>query len=565
MTESQEPMILQVNRLSASFGEKDRENKVLQDVSYRLLKGECLGIVGESGSGKTLSTLASIGLLPISAKVKVKGISYFPEETEVILHDKPESEIRRYRGKEIAVIFQEPLSSLNPSMKCGKQITEMIDLHLDFSSVEARKEAIDLLGKVQLKDPGRVFNSYPHQLSGGQLQRVMIAMAISCRPKVLIADEPTTALDVTVQKEVLQLLKSLQKEYNMAMMFISHDLAVIAQVADRMIVMKDGLIVEEGSKDDVLYRPQHPYTQALIACRPDLHSDSDRLPVLDKDGVLIVPDSSTKKEPSPQNWQEEILNVENLSVVYGQKKNILGKISEEGFPAVKDVSFSIRKGEILGLVGESGSGKSSIAKTLVRLVDRQSGKISFQSERIDELSDKDFVPYRKKIQMIFQDPYSSLNPRMKIGKAIEEPLIVHKLARNAANRRDRVDNLLVQVGLSTDTYDRYPHEFSGGQRQRICIARALACSPEVLICDESVSALDISIQGQILNLLLDIRSSMGLTMLFISHDLSVVRYISDRIIVLNKGEIVEEATADDLFANPQNDYTKNLISSVLTF
>jgi len=550
--------ILAVRGLHISFGQGRSSARVVQDARFSLEAGSCIGIVGESGSGKTITSLSIVGLSPKNALVQAEHINYHDSEGEIInLASLQSSEKRQYRGAEIAIIFQEPLSSLNPSMRCGKQIDEMLKLHTDLGKSERRTKILDLLSKVKLHDPMRVYRSYPHQLSGGQLQRVMIAMAISCEPRILIADEPTTALDVTVQSEILKLLQGLQKEMNMAMIFISHDLAVIAQVADQIAVMRAGRIVEQGTTEQVISNPQSDYTKALLACRPDYQYESSRLVTID---TAHGTDYSTTTHPaiSIDREAEPVMQVEGLHVHYPQRQ---GRKTST-FAAVEDVSFVVYPREILGLVGESGSGKSSIAKAIVRLAPWSSGELYWEKDEISSLRRRELRPYRRRIQMIFQDPYSSLNPRMRIGKAIQEPMEVHGIAANSAERRDLTIQLMSDVGLTPEQYDRYPHEFSGGQRQRICIARALACDPQLLICDESVSALDVSVQAQVINLLLDIREQRGLSMIFISHDLSVVRYVCDRMIVLQSGVIVEQGIPSEIFANPSDPYTQKLITSI---
>ncbi len=550
--------ILAVRGLDISFGTGEHRAQVVQGAEFALEAGRCLGIVGESGSGKTITSLSIVGLSPKGAQVKAEGMTYSSEQGDSVdLASLRSTDIRKYRGAEIAIIFQEPLSSLNPSMRCGMQIDEMLQLHTSLSRSQRRTRVLDLLTKVKLHDPLRVYRSYPHQLSGGQLQRVMIAMAISCEPRILIADEPTTALDVTVQSEILALLQKLQREMDMSMIFISHDLAVIAQVADHIAVMRAGKIVEQGPCDQVISYPQHDYTKALLACRPDYQYDSSRLVTIDTAHEQVL---RTAKTPDVVINRQElpVMRVEGLHVNYPQRQG--GKRTV--YAAVKDVSLEVYPREILGLVGESGSGKSSIAKSIVRLAPWSGGKLYWHDDEISALGRRELRPYRRRIQMIFQDPYSSLNPRMKIGKAIQEPMEVHRIGHNGTERRERTIKLMEDVGLTAQQYDRYPHEFSGGQRQRICIARALACDPELLICDESVSALDVSVQAQVINLLLDIRMQRGLSMIFISHDLSVVRYVCDRMIVLESGSIVEEGIPAEIFARPSDPYTKRLIDSI---
>jgi len=497
----------------------------------------------------------------------------------------PEYQMRQYRGNEIAMIFQEPMTSLNPVYTCGNQVMEAILLHQKTSKTEAKKRTLDLFKKVQLPDVERVFKAYPHQLSGGQKQRVMIAMAMSCNPNILIADEPTTALDVTVQKRILGLMSDLSNEIDASIIFITHDLGVIAEIADRVIVMYKGKIVEQGTVKNIFVNPQHPYTKSLLACRPPLDYRMSKLPVVadfmnvknNDDGSIeitekkaslteIIDAAKVKPEATIARMkqletQQPILTVNNLKTWFPTERNFFGKVKKY-VKAVDDVSFEVYPGETLGLVGESGCGKTTLGRTILRLTDAMDGEVIFEGKNILNLSQKELKALRKDVQIIFQDPYSSLNPRMTIGNAIMEPMQVHNILKNDEERKAKVIELLETVGLEARHFQRYPHEFSGGQRQRICIARALALNPKFIICDESVSALDVSVQAQVLNLLLDLRDKFGFTYIFISHDLSVVKFMSDRMIVMNQGKIEEIGIADDIYNSPQKAYTQKLIDAI---
>lgn len=569
--------LLQINHLTTVFNTPKGLFKAVDDVSFSIKKGEILGIVGESGSGKSVTSLSIMQLIKSpGGKITSGNIIYKKDSNPVDLLQLPEKEKRKYRGKEVAMIFQEPMTSLNPVITCGKQVAEAIQLHLGLSRSDAQRKTIELFEKVQLPRPVAIYNSYPHQLSGGQKQRVMIAMAISCNPKVLIADEPTTALDVTVQATILQLLKQLQAETGMSIIFITHDLGVIANLADRVMVMYKGKVVEEGVINKVFSNPSHPYTKGLLACRPSLNSHLQRLPVIsdfmdvDENGnitekIFAQPEiklkSSSASVEAEQKNVAPLITVNNLSVHFPLNKSFFGK-SSTVVKAVHDVSFDIYKGEVLGLVGESGCGKTTLGRAVLNLVQTTSGSVSYQGKSITSLSVSEMRPLRKNMQIIFQDPYSSLNPRITVGDAIMEPMKVHCLYHNDKERRDRVLWLLKKVDLREEHYKRYPHEFSGGQRQRIGIARALALNPEFIICDESVSALDVSVQAQVLNLLNELKHEFGFTYIFISHDLSVVKFMSDRLMVMYQGEIVERGKAEDIYSNPQSEYTKKLINSI---
>ncbi len=583
-------IVLDVSNLRIEFPLQGKPNKVaVNNVNFQLKRGEILGIVGESGSGKSVTSLAIMGLIQNPGKIaQESSIKYYqsPEDT-LELTRLESSQWTKYRGKEIAMIFQEPMSAFNPVYTIGYQLTEAIKLHQNVTQENANLEAINLLKSVRVlkqtcpdKQATAYLKRYPHELSGGQLQRVMIAMAISCNPTILIADEPTTALDVTVQKGILELLKGLCEDKNIAMIFISHDLGVINEVADNILVMYQGEVVEKGTKEQLLYSPQDPYTKGLLACRPPLHIKVDKLPtVADFLQDNNVPESSQESdliyriiphdeiEARTKDAQEKkvLLSVEKLNVEFG-KSGFLG-IKSNKFTAVNNISFEVFAGETLGLVGESGCGKSTLAKTILRLITAVNGKISFEKYEISKksMSSKWLRNLRKNMQIVFQNPYNSLNPRLTVGQAIAEPMIIHQTQTNSKQRNEIVEALLNLVGLDIDSFNRYPHEFSGGQRQRICIARALALNPRFLICDESVSALDVSVQAQVLNLLKDLQKKLKLTCIFISHDLSVVRFMSDRIMVMNQGEIVEIDDAENIINNPQEDYTKNLLNSIPQF
>lgn len=561
--------ILQIQNLSLEIQKNQEVVEVLKNISLEIHQGETLGIVGESGSGKSVTALAIMKLLPSQAKITHGDIIFQGQS----LRNVSEQTMENIRGKKITMIFQEPMTSLNPVLKCGYQIEEMFLTH-DKQKKSYKNEVLELLKEVKIDQPERVYESYPHQISGGQKQRVMIAMAIATKPDLLIADEPTTALDVTVQKSILELLKELQKKYGMSMLLISHDLAVIKEMCNKVVVMWNGKIMEYGDTTQILKSPQNPYTQALINCRPKPFFYPDRLPVL-QDFLEIQNDKMISKSPNSLHFfdkkqvsienfnKEEILKVENLSLWYPHQKNFWGKVITWK-KAVDDISFVLKKGECLGLVGESGCGKSTLAKTLVFLLHPTSGKIFLKSKEVSPNAVQELKNYRKKIQMIFQDPYASLNPRMKIGEAIMEPMVYHQIYTSKEQCQEETFHLLEKVGLKKEHFGRYPHEFSGGQRQRICIARALALKPEILICDESVSALDVSVQAQVLNLLNDLKKDFHLSFLFISHDLNVVQYFCDRILVMNRGKIVEEGFTHEILQAPTQDYTKELLHSVLT-
>ncbi len=554
--------LLSINNLSVSFCSNKEENKILHEISYNLNENEILGIVGESGSGKSISTLSILGLLPKAISKITSGTIYFEGEDLVNLSNKS---FQTIRGNKISMIFQEPMSALNPSMTCGKQVFEILEQHTSLSKKEIIIETLSLFEKVKLTQPKRVYNAYPHEISGGQKQRVMIAMAIACKPKILIADEPTTALDVTVQKEIISLLKELQKETKMSILFISHDLSLVSEIADRVLVMFNGKIVEQGTVKGIFKNPQHIYTKALINSRPSLDTRLKKLPTIQDyldDSVDIEIITKTEREEKHKSIysKQPLLEIMNVEKEYISKAGLFKKA--EGFKAVNDVSFKLYEGETLGLVGESGCGKSTLGNAILQLDKVTAGQIIYKGEDITKLSNSAIRKLRKEIQIIFQDPYSSLNPRIPVGNAIMEPMIVHKLYNSDKERKEKVIEILERVGLSENYFNRYPHEFSGGQRQRIGIARTVALNPKLIICDESVSALDISVQAQVLNLLNELKERFGFTYIFISHDLSVVKYMSDQLLVMNQGKIEEIGEADSIYNNPEKEYTKKLIDAI---
>ncbi len=568
--------ILSIEGLSVSFQDETGWHRAVDNVSFTLLPGQSLGIVGESGSGKSVTSLSVMRLLPeTGSRIDSGKIVYMGKSGEYTdINKLNEASMRKLRGSRIAMIFQEPMTSLNPVMRCGRQITESIHLHLGLNRKKARELTLSLFSEVLLPDPERVFNAYPHQLSGGQKQRVMIAMAIACRPDIVIADEPTTALDVTVQKAILALLRSLREKYGMSLIFISHDLGVVAEVADYVVVMKQGKMVEQGSVQEIFRNPQHPYTKGLLACRPPLGKRLRRLPVVSDFTGHQVKTPQENADLFKEVTREErnavhkklysgpaLLTIENLSVHYPLPKPLLSR-QRNYFKAVDQISFDVYKGETLGLVGESGCGKTTLGRAILRLIEPTSGELNYDGLNLNGLSKPDLRNLRKRMQIIFQDPYSSLNPRITAGQAIMEPMQAHRMHSGDKERKQKVLDLLDRVDLNPDHFNRYPHQFSGGQRQRICIARALALEPEFIICDESVSALDVSVQAQVLNLLNDLKKTYGFTYIFISHDLSVVRFMSDRMLVMRKGKLVEFGDADTLYENPSDAYTRDLISAI---
>lgn len=571
-----EQALLEIERLQVDFRSRSGAHTAVQDLSLSLNPGESLGIVGESGSGKSVTSLAVMRLLP-GKKVCTTGgkIRYHKGDEVLDLLQLPEKKMRKLRGKSISMIFQEPMTSLNPSMKCGKQVAESLQLHLGLNRKNALERTLDLFKEVQLPRPEKILASYPHQLSGGQKQRVMIAMALACEPDILIADEPTTALDVTVQKTIISLLRSLQQKYGMAIVFITHDLGLISEIADKVAVMYKGNIVEFNTAEKVFHEPTHPYTKGLLACRPPLGKRLKRLPTVadflaeGNEGLsteafiktLEISEEEHQEQKSGLYLHPPLLSVENLVCRFTLKRNFLGKPLEY-LNAVDGVSFDIYKGETLGLVGESGCGKTTLGRAVLRMIEPDEGQMHYAGHDITRISCGAFKTFRRRMQIIFQDPYSSLNPRLTVGSAITEPMKVHKLHGSRAIQRKKAIELLERVGLGEEHFNRYPHEFSGGQRQRICIARTLALQPEFIICDESVSALDVSVQAQVLNLLNELKNDFGFTYLFISHDLSVVRFMSDRILVMQQGKIVEAGEASQIFQSPQHPYTQKLIAAI---
>ena len=575
--------LLEFKNLVTEFETEGKVLKAVNDVSFTLNKGETIGIVGESGSGKSVTSLSSMRLIPNPPGRISNGQIIFHKNdgSKVDLVQLDEKEMRSFRGNELAMIFQEPMTSLNPVFTCGDQVMEAIMLHQKISTSEAKDLTIKLFEEVQLPDPERIFSTYPHQISGGQKQRVMIAMAMSCKPSVMIADEPTTALDVTVQKTILELMQNLQKEHDMGILFITHDLGVIAELADKVVVMYKGNIVEQGTVWDIFNNPKHPYTKGLLACRPPLDKRYTFLPTVsdfmqvDKKGNiiendisveeftkdLVVPESERLKKIEKIYSQKPLLQIKNLKTYFPIRNGFFGGITDY-VKAVDDITFDVFPGETLGLVGESGCGKTTTGRTILRLNEPTSGQMIYKGRDISEFDEKELREFRKEVQIIFQDPYSSLNPRMTIGNAIMEPMQVHNILENDEQRKKRVEELLEKVSLSAEHFNRYPHEFSGGQRQRIGIARALAVNPKFIICDESVSALDVSVQAQVLNLLNELKEEFGLTYIFISHDLSVVKYMSDKMVVMQGGKIEEMGESDQIYKNPQTAYTKRLIDAI---
>lgn len=574
---------MEVRDLVVSFGKGEDSFQAVKSISFSLNKGETLGIVGESGSGKSVTSLSVIRLTPPEPQCILSGSAILQlkngESKEMLQLDR--HELQKIRGNDIAMIFQEPMTSLNPVFTCGWQVAEALRLHKKISAAEARNQTIELFKKVRLPRPEAMYDSYPHQLSGGQKQRVMIAMAVSCDPAVLIADEPTTALDVSVQASILELLKELQQETGMGMLFITHDLGIISRIADNVLVMYKGQIVEKGTASQIFNHPQHAYTKGLLSCRPSKNVNLERLPVIsdfmqfNADGTTqessITPqelEQRLKKNPETEKIRrqnlyknEPLLKIRDLTIAYKSKSGLFRKSNAE-FRAVDNVSFDVYPGETLGLVGESGCGKTTLGRSIMRLVNASAGKIHYGDKDLLALDNHELRLFRRQMQLIFQDPYSSLNPRMTAGSAIMEPMIVHGLYNNTSGRKAKAIELLKKVGLEEFHFHRYPHQFSGGQRQRICIARALSLNPEFLICDESVSALDVSVQAQVLNLLNDLKREQGLTYIFISHDLSVVRFMSDRMMVMRAGKIEELGDAEEVYNHPKSEYTRSLISAI---
>lgn len=559
--------LLHVKNLRVSFKGEDKQYiETVKGISFDIPANTTVALVGESGSGKSVTSLATMGLLPV-------GQSKIDDQSKIIFEGKDllslsRKEMRKICGKDIAMIFQEPMSSLNPVFTVGNQIAEVLCLHMGLNRKQAGQRVLELLKEVGIPSPETKINAYPNQLSGGQQQRVMIAMAIACEPKLLIADEPTTALDVTIQKQIIDLLESLRKRRQMSMLFITHDLALVGEIADKVIVMRHGEIREQGAAEQVLEQPKDVYTRALLYCRPQISQRPYRLPVTSdfmcqEDDILVEKSFDASEIPQRKrglNGDEQIiLEVKDLKKSFYSRKGLFGK---EEFQAVKGVSFKLAKGKTLGLVGESGSGKTTVGLLLMRLHEASGGQAFIEGKDILSLTEKEFAKYQRKIQIIFQNPYASLNPRFTVGQILLEPMQIHGIGKDDAERKQIALGLLERVNLPEQAYYRYPHEFSGGQRQRIAIARCLTLKPEILICDESVSALDVSVQAQVLNLLQDLQDEFGLSYIFISHDLSVVKYISDQVMVMNHGEVVEIANSDELYAHPQHDYTKRLLQAI---
>ncbi|GAA4502294.1 ABC transporter ATP-binding protein [Hymenobacter ginsengisoli] len=584
--------LLTVQNLTVDFHSQRGHTRAVSEVSLTVNRGEVVAIVGESGSGKSVTSLALLGLLQKPAAHIASGTATFSSEKlgEVDLLKLTEKQLQQLRGNDISMIFQEPMTSLNPVLTCGYQVVEALRLHTTLSEKEAEARTIELFTEAQLPRPAQIFKAYPHEISGGQKQRVMIAMAMACRPALLIADEPTTALDVTVQARILQLIRDLRREYGTAVLFITHDLGVVAEIADRIIVMYRGKVVEQGSVLDIFTNPQHPYTRGLLACRPRLSIGKARLPVVadfmevDAAGNLVARPILTAEAPlrSPSvqlqtnsdtaktfpveqkersTTEAPLLQVENLRVYFPIRKGFFSRTTDF-VRAVDDVSFTIYPGETVGLVGESGCGKTTLGRALLRLTEPTSGRILFEGTDLAALPSGELRHRRREFQLVFQDPYAALNPMLTVGEAILEPLRVHGVGGSRTEQKARVRELLRTVGLSDDAEQRYPHEFSGGQRQRICIARALALRPKLIVCDESVSALDVSVQAQVLNLLNDLKRELGITYLFITHDLSVARFMSDRLLVMSQGKVVEGGPAAEVYAHPQNPYTQQLLAAI---
>jgi peptide/nickel transport system ATP-binding protein len=580
--------ILKVTDLETVFSTHRGTTKAVDKVSFEVYPGETVAIVGESGSGKSVTSLSVMRLINTPPGRIAGGTAIFQSERfgEVDLFALPEKQMQQIRGNDISMIFQEPMSSLNPVYTCGKQVAEVLLLHTDLNEKGAKERTIALFEKAKLPRPDKIYDAYPHEISGGQKQRVMIAMAMACEPSILIADEPTTALDVTVQARMLQLIDELRVKENTAVLFITHDLGVVAEIADRILVMYKGKLVEQGKVMDIFTNPQHPYTKGLLACRPKLSAKPQSILPTVSDFMLedefgnIIERKNDEREPSlaevvntyvgtvtdikhqEENKQKPpLLTVDNLKVYFPIKKGFFGRTTDY-VKAVDGVSFTVNPGETIGLVGESGCGKTTLGRALLRLVEPTEGSIIFDGHDIAQLSSEKLRKSRRDFQMIFQDPYASLNPMHTVGDAIMEPMRVHKLYANDKERRAKTMELLEKVGLMPEHFQRYPHEFSGGQRQRICIARALALQPKCIICDESVSALDVSVQAQVLNLLNKLKNEFQITYIFITHDLSVAKYMSDRILVMSKGQIVESGTPEQLYRNPQQEYTRTLINAI---
>ncbi len=570
---SNQDILLEIRNLTIEFKTDGGIQTGIKNLNLTLNKQEILGIVGESGSGKSVSSLAIMGLLPIPPGIIRSGNIFFRKRNgEIVdLIKLTQEQKRKLRGNEIAMIFQEPMTSLNPVKRCGEQVAEALLLHKKMSRTDAKRRTIELFNEVKLPRPEQIYSSYPHQISGGQKQRVMIAMAISCEPNLLIADEPTTALDVTIQKTILEILKSLQKKYGMSVIFITHDLGVIAEIARKVAVIYRGEIMETGDIEKLFKTPEHPYTQGLLACRPPIDKRFVQLPTVsdfvdaNKEKTAFeyqeISETDRKKRLEKLYSQTPVMQIQNLVTEFITEKSLFGK-AKSSVKAVNNVSLDIFSGETIGLVGESGCGKTTLGRTILQMIEAKSGNILYKGLAANKMTNKQMRQFRREVQIIFQDPYSALNPRLTVGSTILEPMTVHKIGQNQRQRTDMVMELLEKVGLKEQHFHRYPHEFSGGQRQRIVIARTLALRPELIVCDESVSALDVSVQAQVLNLLNDLKRDFGFTYVFISHDLSVVKFMSDRIVVMKNGEIVEIGEADSLYFHPKENYTQTLIDSI---
>jgi peptide/nickel transport system ATP-binding protein len=570
---------LELNKLKTYFHTRSGTVRAVDDVSFSIEKGEIVGVVGESGSGKSVTCHSILGLLP-QPPAKIEGGSIKFDKQELL--KLPKHALRSLRGKKISMVFQDPMSCLNPFMTILDQVAEPLIIHESLSQQEAERQALEMMEKVGIRDAVKRAGSFPHEFSGGMRQRVMIAMALVTKPDLLLADEPTTALDVTVQAKILQILKSLRGELGVSVLFITHDLGVVAEIADRIVVMYRGKVVEQGKVTDIFKNPKHPYVKGLLACRPTLDCKYHTLPTVDDfletkendDGTIEIYENpeaekrlrklesaTTSEKDSFSETNKNLVEVSGLKVYFRSSKGFLGGVKEE-VQAVNGIDLTIQKGETVGLVGESGCGKTTAGRAILHLIRPTEGTVLYDGKSLGALTKEALLEYRKKMQIIFQDPYASLNPRLTIEQALTEPMIVHQIGKDRSNRRDMVVHLLEEVGLTSKHLLRYPHEFSGGQRQRICVARALAVEPEFIVCDECVSAMDVSVQAQVLNLLQELQQKRQLTYLFISHDLSVVKFISDKVVVMHAGKIVESGTAQEVYANPREDYTKDLIASI---
>ena len=533
--------------------------EAVKGVSFDVPKNSTVALVGESGSGKSVSAMSIIRLLPREQAIIAPNSEVLFEGRDLLKES--EDAMRKIRGAQISVIFQEPMTSLNPVFTVGDQIAEVLRLHMKMSNAQAWKRAEELMNEVGIPHPHLRMKSYPHELSGGQQQRVMIAMAIACEPKLLIADEPTTALDVTIQKQILDLIANLQTKHHMSVLFITHDLAVVGEIANHVVVMQNGDIKEKGTVKQIFENAQHPYTKALLSCRPNVDSRPMRLPVIDDfmNAAGLQPIHREQRKRGYAAGDQIVLEVKNLSKHFSLKD---GFFKKRDVPAVKDATFKLARGKTLGLVGESGSGKTTVGLTLMRLHDATGGEVLFDGVDLLKLSEQDFMKYKRRIQIVFQNPYASLNPRFTVGQILVEPMVIHQIGKDEQERVQMAMALLKRVGMPEVSFYKYPHEFSGGQRQRIAIARCLTMKPDVLICDESVSALDVSVQAQVLNLLQDLQDEYHMSYIFISHDLAVVKYISDQVMVMSDGDVIEVANSDDIYLNPQQEYTKKLLGSI---